>query len=60
MIAVRFDYSGKTYEVLTAPILGAEGILVVVAVEISTGEVATIAVDDIKKLNRPEKPNLDS
>jgi len=70
MIGVRFDinYSEensketaiKTYESLTAPVLDRDGDLVVVAVEISTGKIATIEVDDIKKLNKPAMPKLDS
>jgi len=70
MIGVRFDidYSEenskevdiRTYESLTAPVLDRDGDLVVVAVEVSTGNVATIEVDDIKKLNKPDMPKLDS
>jgi len=70
MIAVRFDIdylkenskeiAVKTYEGLTAPVLNGDGSLVIVAVEISTGEIATIKVDDIKKLNKPAMPKLDS
>ena len=60
MIAVRFDNNGKVYESLSAPVLNAEGNLVVVAVVIETGEISTIKVDDIKQLIRPDMPKLDS
>ena len=60
MQGVRFDKDSKTYEVISAPILNGDSDLVVIAVEIEAGELATIKVDDIKKLKRPEKPKLDS
>ena len=60
MIGVRFDNNDKVYESLTAPVLNGDGSLVVVAVEIETGEIASIKIDDIKKLNKPAMPKLDS
>ena len=60
MIGVRFNNDSKIYESMSAPVLNGEDKLVVVAVEVATGEIATIPVDDIKKLIRAEPPKLDS